>query len=229
MGVAEVGSATATGFMAGGPWGAIALGGIAAVSSLFGGKKATYQPNPEWLGMREDVMRGIRRGIEEGGYTWSEEMGDTMFRHASESIATRFEGAERKVLEATVPYGAVGAAGRGVSAVNIAEAQETARAGRELDIARESTKLQSYSNLLQMGGSIQDPNLPQAQLDAYNAAGAPSVGGAIETGLATGLNIYSAQKDKDFWQNFLLQKQGRKPADLSVPSFKAGSLVDLVN
>ncbi len=208
------GAAAAVGAATGG-WGYVAMGAISLVGSLLGGsrKKYTYKPNETWLSMREDVMKGIQEGLEAGGYTWSEEMGDNLFRTAKEDIARDYAGAEESVREVTAPYGAIGALGRGVTDVNIAKAQETSRAGRDLDVARETQKLNSYSNLLQQGGQIGDPNLPGAQLEVGANAGyqtpMQNLGRGIETGIATGMNFYQADKDRNFYQNWLTSMGSR--------------------
>jgi len=202
MGLEGVVSGAATG-AAFGPWGAVIGGAIGFAGSLFGKKEAKYQPNPQWLAMREDVMKGIREGLEEGGYTWSDEIGDKLYRGAVEDIATRYSGAERRIVESMAPYGNEGAMGRTLTNVNIARAQEEAKAGRDLDVAQEMQKQQSYSNLLQLGAGTPDPNLPSLQADMFNAQqGGGNVFQAAETGLATYMNLESAQKKEEFWNKW---------------------------
>ena len=198
---AASGAATGAAF---GPWGAVAGGVIGFLGSYAaGGKKAWYSPNPEWLKMREDVMRGIRGGLEEGGYTWSDEIGDKLYRGAVENIAQSYSGANRRILETMAPTGNVGAMGRTLTNLNIARAQEESKVGRELDVAQQTQKLQSYSNLLQLGAGTPDPNLPSLQAEMFNASQPkPSFFGAVETGLSTYMNLSAAQKKEDFWNKW---------------------------
>ena len=220
MGFIEGAATGAATGMAGGPWGAIAGAVIGGIGGMLGKKQAKYTPNPEWMAMRSDVMSGIRKGLEEGGYTWSDEMGDSLYRGAMENIAQTYGQAGRRTVEAMAPYGNVGSMRRSLSSINIARAGEEAKAGRELDIARESTKLQSYSNLLNLGAGMQDPNLPQLQASLANV-GQPrsNLMSGLETGLATYMNLTGAQASEERWNKLfdrMVPPSGASP--VNVPS-----------
>lgn len=201
-------------------WALVAAAAISAISASKAGSRK-YTPNPEWMAMRSDVMSGIRKGLEEGGYTWSDEMGDQLYRGAMENIAQTYGQAERRTVEAMAPYGNRGAMGRSLTAMNIARAQEEARAGRELDIAQQTQKLQSYSNLLNLGAGMQDPNLPQAQFD-FAKMGQPS---PLETGVATYMNLSGAEKSEQRWSN-LFNRMVPPSGSTAVNVPSSSSLID---
>lgn len=201
-------------------WQIIAAAAISAMANR-GNKAPRYTPNPEWLKMKEDVMRGVRKGLEEGGYTWSEEVGDQLYRGAMEQSAQHYAGANRRVVESMAPYGNVGAMGRSLSNLNIARAQEESKIGRELDTARETQKLNSYNQLLQMGGSMQDPNLPGAQQDlaAYNAGPKSNIWNALETGASTYLNLTAANTRSEQTDKLLRSIYDIKPIQTPAPAY----------
>lgn len=207
-------------------WSMVAMGALSFAGSLFGGrgkKQVQYQPNPEWLAMREDVMRGIRTGLEQGGYTWSDEMGEQLYRGALENISQSYSGAERRVVESMAPLGNRGAIGRTMTNLNISRAQEESKAGRDLSIARESEKLKSYSNLLQLGAGTPDPNLPSLQADMFNASQPTSnIWGALETGVATYANLASADKREGFY-NKLFERMVPPQSPVATPSNIGGA------
>jgi len=173
-------------------------------------KRFKYKPYGSWLAMKDDVMKGIRKGIEDGGYTWSEEIGEKLQREALLDISKTYEGTQRRAVENLIPYGNIGAAGRASEGVAIARGQEESSALRQFDIARETQKLSSLQSLLQMGSGMSDPMLPGAA-GQFNQQ--PSnIPGQIATGFEQGLSGYMFRKDageeRDFWRNFLNKSSG---------------------
>jgi hypothetical protein len=186
----------------------------AVVSGLLGGKSRktpNYTPNPDWLKMQTGVMNAVRAGVEAGGYTWDDAMNTILKRSAVESAATPYKGANERVVSSLAPYGAIGAMGRGLSSINTARAQEESTALRNVDIAREQQKQTSYGQLLGLGAGIQDPNLPQQNVNMLNAqrpSTAQNIGAGLSTGLGTYINLNQAQQNTDFWNNFQKNQMG---------------------
>lgn len=196
------------------PWEAIAAPVIgSAISAILGGKsrKATYTPNPDWLKMQTGVMNAVRSGIEAGGYTWDDAMNTILKRSAVESAATPYKGAQERVVSSLAPYGNIGAMGRGLSSINVARAQDEAGALRNVDISREQQKQTSYGQLMGLGAGIQDPNLPQQQVNMLNAqrpSTAQNIGSGLATGIGTYMNLNQAQQNTDFWNQYNMRSQG---------------------
>ena len=88
-------------------------------------KSMSYTPDPRWMSMMGDVMAGVQKGIEEGGYTFSTEIADKLKRTAVEQISTRFAGGAEKIQEGLAPYGNVGALGRNLTGFYTAQATGT--------------------------------------------------------------------------------------------------------
>jgi len=187
---------------------------ISAIGSFFGSDRdeVQYQPNPKWLQMQEAVAKGIRKGIEAGGYTFSEETANQLKRQASLDIAASYRGAEEDIKASLAPYGNVGAMGRGLVGLSAARAGQTAEARRGIDIARETTRLESQQNLLGLGAQMRDPNLPQLQADLSNQQNvlptSARLGLAGSEGVATGLNVYQYGQSLDALRNLRGQSTG---------------------
>jgi hypothetical protein len=183
-------------------WPLIAAAATATLGSLLSSgrkKMPAYKPYGPWLEMQDDIFAGIRKGIEEGGYTWSNEINDRMKRTMALDVSTKYGGQAEKIVQSLVPYGNIGAAGRGLTAVGIAEAQETSRLAGQVDIAREETKLASRENLMRLGAGMRDPMMPQQQVEAFNAqvpSGTQRFGEALSTGAATYMNLSAAAENR---------------------------------
>lgn len=114
-------------------------------------------------------------------------------------------------MSGLAPYGNVGALGRGLVSMNTARAVDESTALRNVDIARQEQKLASRNQLMGLGAGMQDPNLPQANINAMNAA-RPStsqlIGGGLATGVGTYMNLNQAQQNTDFWNNWQKNQMG---------------------
>lgn len=182
---------------------------------LFGGgdeKEFKYTPYGPWINLQKDVISGIKEGLKEGGYTFSDATVEKLRRQALEDIARLYPAQEQHIKEQLIPYGNIGAAGRGLVGLGVAEATQKATALRNIDITRETEKLKSYSNLLAMGGSLQDPMLPAGRMNlmsALNQGPTPlqAMGSGMSTGLTTYLNLNQAEEDTQFWNQYLNQTQ----------------------
>ena len=181
---------------------------VAAISSILGGKSRktpAYQPNPTWLKMQEDIMTSIDKGLAAGGYTWDDTTNENLKRLAVESAAIPYKGAQERVVSQMAPYGNIGAMGRGLVGLNTARAQDESTALRTIDVKREEQRLGSFNQLMGLGAGIQDPNLPQNQINAINAqrpSTAQMVGSGLATGLGTKMNLDQAEANMNFWNRF---------------------------
>ena len=190
-------------------WGVVAG---AVLSGILGGKSRKvpdYQPNPVWKKMQEDIMQSVQKGLAAGGYTWDDVTNADLKRLAVESAATPYKGAQERVVSSMAPYGNVGALGRGLSGINTARARDEATALRTVDIKRAEQKLGSYNQLLGLGAGINDPNLPQNNINAMNAqrpSTAQLIGGGLSTGLGTYMNLDQTRQNTDFWNNYLVNQ-----------------------
>lgn len=192
-------------------WAVIAGAVISAAMSGKSRKTPRYTPNPDWLKMQTGVMNAVRAGVEAGGYTWDDAMNTILKRSAVESAATPYRGAQERVVSSLAPYGNIGAMGRGLSSINVARAEGEAGALRNVDIARQQQKQTSFGQLMGLGAGIQDPNLPQQQVNMLNAqrpSTAQNIGSGLATGVGTYMNLDQAQKNTDFWNQYNMRQQG---------------------
>lgn len=203
-------------------WEIIAASVISSVMSNWGREDASYTPNATWVKMREDLMGRVQTGLAAGGYTWDDATNATLKRLGVESAATPYKGAQERVMSGMAPYGNVGAMGRALTGMNTARAESETTAARNVDMAREQTKQTSYGQMLNMAGSIGDPNLPQAGISMLNAQ-KPSMTQVLGTGMATGLgtymNINQADKNAKFWDDYLNKMSGGGRSNASLSSF----------
>lgn len=190
-------------------WIAIASFGL----SLFDRLNAPKAPTPyaPWMQMQDKIMEGIKRGLDAGGYTFSDDLANELIRKGMEDVGRAYEGAGRRVTEQLVPYGNIGAAGRGLEKLNSARAGAESGIGTKIRGLQEQTKLKSYENLLSMGQQMPDPTAQTQLLKYQTPTTAQAWSGAAEQGLSTYLNLSQAQRDKQTWQN-LMNLEG--PANL---------------
>ncbi|MCR4287036.1 MAG: hypothetical protein NUW09_03380 [Deltaproteobacteria bacterium] len=207
------------------PWAIVAASVISGMMANWGREDATYTPNATWVKMREDLMRNVQTGLDAGGYTWDDATNATLKRLGVESAATPYKGAQERVMSGMAPYGNVGAMGRALTGLNTARAESETTAARNVDMAREQAKQTSYGQMLNMAGSIGDPNLPQAGISMLNSQ-KPSTMQILGTGLATGIgtsmNITQAEKNAAFWDKFLTAQSGGTNPLMSSSSNKWG-------
>jgi len=184
---------------------ALAMVASSIIGASSKSKQFKYKPYGPWLAMKDDVMKGIQQGIKEGGYTWSEAVGEKLQREAMLDISKTYEGAQRRAVENLIPYGNIGAAGRASQDVAIARSQQESSALRGLDVARETQKLSSLQTLLQLGSGMSDPNLPGAGPQFNRSIENPIAGIArgFEQGLAGWQYQNEADKERNFWQDYL--------------------------
>lgn len=192
-------------------WPMVAASIITSVMANWGRDDASYTPNQTWVNMREDLMNQVQTGLSAGGYTWDDATNATLKRLSVESAATPYQGAQERVMSGMSPYGNVGAMGRALTGLNTARAESEATAARNVDVAREQAKQTSYGQMMNLAGSIGDPNLPQAEMSMLNAQ-KPSTTQILGTGLATGLgtamNLNQAEQNAAFWDKYLMQSGG---------------------
>jgi len=185
---------------------AIASFGLGVMDTFFGGDKGGYQYQPygPWMDMQNDIYAGIQKGLEEGGFTFSDEIADKLIRKGLEDVGWKYEGAGRRVTERLAPYGNVGAMGRGLVKLEEARAREESGIGTKVKLLQEQTKLKSYENLLRTGGSMGDPTLPgyQGQLmQAQQPSKMSNLLKAGEQGYLTYLNLSQAERDRALWED----------------------------
>jgi len=185
--------------------------------SLFDKLSAPSVPKPyaPWMQMQDKIMEGIKRGLDAGGYTFSDELANELIRKGMEDVGRAYEGAGRRVTEQLVPYGNIGAAGRGLEKLESARAGTESGIGTKIRGLQEQTKLKSYENLLSMGQQMPDPTMQTQLLKYQTPTTAQAWSGAAEQGLSTYLNLSQADRDRKTWQN-LMSREG--PANLPTGS-----------
>ncbi len=175
--------------------------GLSLADRLFAPKPP--KPYGPWLEMQDKIIEGIKRGLEAGGYTFSDDVANRLIRKGLEDIGARYEGAARRVKEQIVPYGNIGAAGRKLEGIEAERARAESAIGTDIRTLQEQTKLRSYENLLNLGRSIPDPMLNYELMRYQTPTTGQAFVGAAEQGLSTFLNLSQAQRDKLFWQNMM--------------------------
>jgi len=175
-------------------FGSLILGGVSALGSIFGSQTQQFTPFAPFVDLQAAVFAGIQQGIEQGGFTFSDQIANELKRQAAFQVDSQFKGAAQKTTAALTPFGNVTAAGRGLSAINTGRALATSQAQNNVDIQQELQKQKSLQGLLALGAGTQDPTLP-----AFNASNKfPNqqgvFGNALLQGAATGLNAFQAQQ-----------------------------------
>jgi len=179
-------------------WAAIGVSVVGGAVSAYAASKASqkqqFTPSGPFLALQNEIMQGIRAGIEAGGYTFSDAVAAQLKREAQFQVDSQFKGAAQKTTAALTPFGNVTAAGRGLSAINTGRALATSQAQNNVDIQQELQKQKSLQGLLQLGAGMQDPTLPAFKAsNQFPTQGAVNAN-ALGQGVSTGINLYQAQQ-----------------------------------